>query len=201
MAMYHADMTPAWEDAMSYGNLAFTLVFTGEMALKMVAYHPRLYFRDGWNQFDCFVVGISWVGTGVDFGTTQNLPFLPLLRILRIVRVFKLVPQARARRRASAAARDTVRVCAHMPFFCFWVLSALWPTAPAALAQPWQGSADGGSLLSPQRCSTLTHMRAPSLSARPSAAAPPPLPAAARDRENRPRACRRCSPRCGSRCR
>ena len=65
------------------------------MAIKMVAFGVRPYFRSGWNSFDCFVVGISWLGAGVDLGSTENLPFLPLLRILRVVRIFKLIRSAK----------------------------------------------------------------------------------------------------------
>ncbi|KAG2451635.1 hypothetical protein HYH02_003415 [Chlamydomonas schloesseri] len=95
MAMVHADMSPQWQDVMSYTNLIFTIIFGIEALLKIVAFGPLNYLRDGWNAFDFFVVLISIVSVVLDFSNTKNLSFMPVLRVLRVVRVLRLVRTAK----------------------------------------------------------------------------------------------------------
>jgi hypothetical protein len=45
LAMTHQGMNQAWQDAMSYANLAFTVVFAMEALLKLVAFGPWQYIR------------------------------------------------------------------------------------------------------------------------------------------------------------
>jgi voltage-gated sodium channel len=70
-------------------NNYFLYIFTAELVLEFWAQGPRAYFRNGWNWFDMFVVGICYVATN---------PAISALRTLRVVRVFRLisaVPQMR----------------------------------------------------------------------------------------------------------
>lgn len=45
MALTHADMSPAWQDFMSYANVGFTAFFTLEAAAKLLALGWRQYLR------------------------------------------------------------------------------------------------------------------------------------------------------------
>ena len=70
-------------------NMYFLYIFTAELVLEFFAQGPRRYFSNGWNLFDLFVVGISYVAVN---------PAISALRTLRVVRVFRLisaVPQMR----------------------------------------------------------------------------------------------------------
>ena len=61
---YHSD--PAADAVLRVLDVAFTTVFSTEMALKMlvlgVVGHPGAYLRDGWNLIDAFVVTVSILG-------------------------------------------------------------------------------------------------------------------------------------------
>ena len=50
-----------WTTTQDVLNLVFTLVFTVEAAMKMLAYGLRVYLMDSWCQFDLFVVIGSWL--------------------------------------------------------------------------------------------------------------------------------------------
>ncbi|GLC45300.1 Caveolin-2 [Pleodorina starrii] len=94
MACVHVDMSPSWQDLMSNSNLVFTCIFVAEAALKLTAFGPRHYFRDGWNCFDFFVVVVSVASVVLDFSNTRNVSFMPVLRVLRVARVVRLVRNA-----------------------------------------------------------------------------------------------------------
>jgi voltage-gated sodium channel len=63
-------------------------IFVAEIAAKMFARDLR-FFRDGWNIFDLFVVGIALVPA------TQGLSVLRALRILRLLRIVSVTPRLR----------------------------------------------------------------------------------------------------------
>ncbi len=70
-------------------NMYFLWIFTAELVLEFLAQGPRRYFSSGWNIFDVFVVGLSYIAVN---------PAISALRTLRVVRVFRLisaVPQMR----------------------------------------------------------------------------------------------------------
>jgi len=77
-------------------GLAFTLIFTVECLIKVVAYgfvcHPTGYLRDGWNIVDFLVVltGIMEFLPG-----SLNLKALRILRILRPLRSINAIPSMR----------------------------------------------------------------------------------------------------------
>ncbi|GLC62201.1 Caveolin-2 [Pleodorina starrii] len=95
MAMVHWDMGAGWQAVMSNSNLVFTCIFVAEAALKLTAFGPRHYFRDGWNCFDFFVVVVSVASVVLDFSNTHAISFMPVLRVLRVVRVIRLIRHAR----------------------------------------------------------------------------------------------------------
>lgn len=77
-------------------NIGFTIVYTVEMVIKLIAY-KRNYFRDGWNNFDFLIVIFAWLGFvakyvfGIDVGALTTV-----VRAFRILRVLKLVRKAKS---------------------------------------------------------------------------------------------------------
>jgi voltage-gated sodium channel len=63
-------------------------VFVIELAARIAA-QGRAFFRDGWNLFDFFVIGISLAPAGEAFTV------LRALRILRVLRLITVVPSLR----------------------------------------------------------------------------------------------------------
>jgi len=85
----HYGETGPYHALIEQWNNYFLYIFTAELVLEFWAQGPRAYFRNGWNWFDMFVVGICYVATN---------PAISALRTLRVVRVFRLisaVPQMR----------------------------------------------------------------------------------------------------------
>ena len=81
--------------AMEIINIFFTVVYTVEMIIKLVAF-KREYFTDGWNGFDFLIVIIAWIGLISFF--LLKIKFILLtttVRAFRILRVLKLIHRAR----------------------------------------------------------------------------------------------------------
>lgn len=85
----HYGETNPYHAQIEQWNMYFLYIFTAELVLEFFAQGPRKYFSNGWNLFDMFVVGLSYVAVN---------PAISALRTLRVVRVFRLisaVPQMR----------------------------------------------------------------------------------------------------------
>lgn len=85
----HFGESNPWHSYIEQADTIFLAIFTVELALEFLAAGPRRYFRNGWNVFDCFVIGICYIATS---------PAISALRTLRVIRVFRLisaVPQMR----------------------------------------------------------------------------------------------------------
>ncbi len=85
----HYGETNPYHALIEQWNMYFLFIFTGELVFEFFAQGPRRYFASGWNIFDVFVVGLSYVAVS---------PAISALRTLRVVRVFRLVsavPQMR----------------------------------------------------------------------------------------------------------
>uniref|UniRef100_A0A8C3TQ06 Sodium channel protein n=1 Tax=Catharus ustulatus TaxID=91951 RepID=A0A8C3TQ06_CATUS len=78
LAMEYPGMDPHYQRLISLSDQVFTLIFTVEMILKIIALDPYYYFQDKWNVFDSVVVLIGLAS----FGTNLS-PF-------RLLRIFKL---------------------------------------------------------------------------------------------------------------
>ncbi len=68
-------------------------IFTAEMLLKMYGYGVRMWWKNGWNRFDAFVVV---VGIILEVNVVELPEALGALRALRIVRLFGRIPSTRA---------------------------------------------------------------------------------------------------------
>ncbi|XP_068861825.1 sodium channel protein type 5 subunit alpha-like [Aphelocoma coerulescens] len=78
LAMEYPGMEPDYQRLISLSDQVFTLIFTVEMILKIIALDPYYYFQHKWNVFDSVVVLIGLAS----FGTNLS-PF-------RLLRIFKL---------------------------------------------------------------------------------------------------------------
>lgn len=75
-------------------NIAFTIVYTIEMIIKLVAYKTK-YFLDGWNNFDFLIVFFAWFGFVAQYVFGINVGALTtVVRAFRILRVLKLIRKA-----------------------------------------------------------------------------------------------------------
>ncbi len=90
---------PLWAAVWRYSNYMFSLIFVGEMVIKLAALHCN-YFKEGWNCFDFFLVAVSIVdlileivGSGGQSGFNPTI--LRVLRIFRVARLLRLVRQAK----------------------------------------------------------------------------------------------------------
>merc|ERR1719473_129657 len=77
-------------------NLIFTVIFLGECVLKMLAFFPKVYFKDPWNTFDFVVVALSIADIAL---SALQLGFKPtvlrVLRMFRAVRLLRLIKYAK----------------------------------------------------------------------------------------------------------
>jgi hypothetical protein len=72
-------------------NYLYTLIFGWECLFKVLAFFPRRYYSQGWNQFDFFIVMISFGGILID-AVGSAIPMDPrTLRVLRLFRIFRIL--------------------------------------------------------------------------------------------------------------
>ncbi|GEL77962.1 ion transporter [Tenuibacillus multivorans] len=78
-------------DLLQVLDLVILLIFTIEIALKLIASHPtRDFFKDGWNVFDFLIVAFSYIFVGSTYVTV-----LRILRVLRLFRTISVIPSLR----------------------------------------------------------------------------------------------------------
>lgn len=77
-------------------NIAFTIIYTLEMIIKLIAFR-RLYFKDNWNIFDFLIVVFAWIGFFAAIVFNINVGALTtVVRAFRILRVLKLIRKAKS---------------------------------------------------------------------------------------------------------
>ena len=74
-------------------DLALTLAFTAELAVKVAALGARAYLRDAWNALDAFVVGLAFAELGAATAgySLDGLAALKAVRALRALRPLRAV--------------------------------------------------------------------------------------------------------------
>lgn len=88
MAARWYDEPDSWIKIQDDINLAFTMVFIAEAALKIVAMGFKEYWRNSWNKFDFIIV----VGSILDLTASfLSAAFVRLIRLFRISRMFRLI--------------------------------------------------------------------------------------------------------------
>uniref|UniRef100_A0A4W3GQH1 Voltage-dependent R-type calcium channel subunit alpha n=1 Tax=Callorhinchus milii TaxID=7868 RepID=A0A4W3GQH1_CALMI len=89
LMMKYNSPSPTYESALKYLNIAFTILFTMECILKIIAFGFLNYFRDSWNVFDFVTV----VGSVTEIIVTEcnfvNLSFLKLFRAARLIKLLR----------------------------------------------------------------------------------------------------------------
>lgn len=78
----------------SLTNALFTLIFTLECVLKMIAEGMNRYFSSKWNTFDFFVVLFSLLGIAVEYAMSSTT-IASAFRTLRVLRLFRLLRKSR----------------------------------------------------------------------------------------------------------
>lgn len=85
----HFGESNPWHYIIEELDTIFLAIFTAELLLEFLAQGPRRYVRDGWNLFDCIIVGICYVSMA------PAISALRTLRVLRVLRLVSNVPQMR----------------------------------------------------------------------------------------------------------
>jgi hypothetical protein len=72
-------------------NIVFTVIFTAELILKLIALGIRPFMKDGFNIFDAVIVVTSIQGIVIELqGQKGANKYLLILRTFRCFRIFKL---------------------------------------------------------------------------------------------------------------
>ncbi|KFW89401.1 Sodium channel protein type 5 subunit alpha, partial [Phalacrocorax carbo] len=80
MALEHPDLPCVYQQMIFISDKVFTLIFTAEMILKIIALDPYNYFQQKWNIFDSIVVMIGLISF------KENLSFFRMLRIFKLAK-------------------------------------------------------------------------------------------------------------------
>uniref|UniRef100_A0AAQ6AF52 Voltage-dependent calcium channel alpha-1 subunit IQ domain-containing protein n=1 Tax=Amphiprion ocellaris TaxID=80972 RepID=A0AAQ6AF52_AMPOC len=86
LMMKYYSAPPAYEAVLKHLNTAFTVLFSVECVLKIMAFGFLNYFRDTWNIFDFITVLGSITEIFVD---TFNMSFLKLFRAARLIKLLR----------------------------------------------------------------------------------------------------------------
>uniref|UniRef100_A0A3Q3NP68 Voltage-dependent L-type calcium channel subunit alpha n=1 Tax=Mastacembelus armatus TaxID=205130 RepID=A0A3Q3NP68_9TELE len=95
LAIQHYEQSKLFTSIMDILNMIFTVVFTIEMIIKLLALRAHHYFIDPWNSFDALIV----VGSVLDIAVSEfsgggkgesgkvSITFFRLFRVLRLVKL------------------------------------------------------------------------------------------------------------------
>ncbi|XP_058640818.1 probable voltage-dependent R-type calcium channel subunit alpha-1E isoform X6 [Onychostoma macrolepis] len=92
LMMKHHDPIDGYDNALKYLNTVFTVIFTVECVLKILAFGIMNYFRDTWNIFDFITVLGSITEIVVDkvhSAKSFNMGFLKLFRAARLIKLLR----------------------------------------------------------------------------------------------------------------
>ncbi|XP_028818264.1 voltage-dependent R-type calcium channel subunit alpha-1E isoform X4 [Denticeps clupeoides] len=90
LMMKYNSAPPAYDAALKHLNTAFTVLFSVECVLKIMAFGFLNYFRDTWNIFDFITVLGSITEIVVDLQSVNvNMSFLKLFRAARLIKLLR----------------------------------------------------------------------------------------------------------------
>ncbi|XP_061680587.1 voltage-dependent R-type calcium channel subunit alpha-1E [Syngnathoides biaculeatus] len=91
LMMKYYSAPPAYEAVLKHLNTAFTVLFSIECVLKIMAFGLLNYFRDTWNIFDFITVlgSITEIVVDLQFVDTFNMSFLKLFRAARLIKLLR----------------------------------------------------------------------------------------------------------------
>ncbi len=87
------DFAKEWETLLHSADKIIISIFIAEIIIKMLSFgkKPYLYFFDGWNVFDFFIVAATFLPLGEGGG--QYVTILRLLRLLRVLKLVRALPK------------------------------------------------------------------------------------------------------------
>ncbi|XP_075241341.1 muscle calcium channel subunit alpha-1-like isoform X7 [Convolutriloba macropyga] len=92
LAMKFHNQPKAYEGVLDIMNMVFTVLFTIEFVLKVIAFNPKNYFNDSWNVFDFIIVLGSVIDiTYSEWNPDANLVSINFFRLFRVMRLVKLL--------------------------------------------------------------------------------------------------------------
>ena len=105
-------------------NIAFTVLFSIEAALKIIGQHLRGYFSSSWNWLDFIIVIISIVSLAV---TSGNLRALRALRTLRALRALRAISRWEGMRLVVSALFRSIPSVANVLVVCglIWLIFSI----------------------------------------------------------------------------
>ncbi|XP_077572355.1 voltage-dependent R-type calcium channel subunit alpha-1E isoform X1 [Stigmatopora nigra] len=90
LMMKYYSAPPVYDSVLKHLNTAFTVLFSIECVLKIMAFGFLNYFRDTWNIFDFITVLGSITEIVVDFQSVNiNMSFLKLFRAARLIKLLR----------------------------------------------------------------------------------------------------------------
>ncbi|XP_036970394.1 voltage-dependent R-type calcium channel subunit alpha-1E isoform X3 [Acanthopagrus latus] len=91
LMMKYYSAPPAYDSVLKHLNTAFTVLFSVECVLKILAFGFLNYFRDTWNIFDFITVlgSITEIVVDLQFVDTFNMSFLKLFRAARLIKLLR----------------------------------------------------------------------------------------------------------------
>jgi Ion transport protein len=116
----------SWSDTFTNMNLAFTIIFTIEMVIKMYGLGIKRYVKDAFNVFDCFVVILSLVELVINYtsdgsggGATSGFRAVRIFRIFRVLRVTRLLRSLRFMKVIIEVIKSTAEQFAYITILMF----------------------------------------------------------------------------------
>ncbi|KAF3690925.1 Voltage-dependent R-type calcium channel subunit alpha-1E Brain calcium channel II [Channa argus] len=91
LMMKYYSAPPTYDAVLKHLNTAFTVLFSVECVLKIMAFGFLNYFRDTWNIFDFITVlgSITEIVVDLQFVDTFNMSFLKLFRAARLIKLLR----------------------------------------------------------------------------------------------------------------
>jgi voltage-gated sodium channel len=123
-------------------------IFVGEMAVKLIGYGPKYFFKSPWNIFDLSIVSIGLLPT------STNLSVLRALRVIRAMRLLSVVPQLRSVVRALLEALPGMGAVIILLFIVYYIFAVMTTMLYGEAFPQWFGTI-GESLYSLFQIMTL----------------------------------------------
>lgn len=99
MAITWYNQPKGFTNVMELVNYVFGIIYTIEAIIKISVF-GKLYFKDGWNNFDFIIVCSAWIGFFLEVVFKLNIvDLITILRSFRILRVFKMVKRSKQLRK------------------------------------------------------------------------------------------------------
>ncbi|KAJ8304693.1 hypothetical protein KUTeg_018276 [Tegillarca granosa] len=118
---------PELEQALSYMNLIFAVLFTIEMLLKWIANGFKVYFTNVWSLLDFFIVVISWASIIADAAGAADISAFRALRTLRALRPLRAISRWQGMKIVVNALMFAIPAIVNVLLVCllFWLIFSI----------------------------------------------------------------------------